>query len=258
MMAGFRLWGAGIVLLLAGGVASDRSWSAVRPCIPELGVRQLEPSAGQGVLLGVLGGLRTVVADVSWLRSYVLWERKEEAGCEALMRLACTLDPHARYFWEQTGFAVGLDMANWEIRRRGGYARLSQEVQDHLFASYARKGIAVLEEGAKASRSRAPFLIVAGQLAEMKVREPRLAASYYRAAAESHDAPWYAARFAARTAWEAGDRTQAYEWYREQWMNVLRIRHEDRAPDDLAELRMMEDALRLPTMRRIPRQEWER
>ncbi len=258
MMEGLRLIGAGLFLLITAGAASDRSWAAVRPCIPELGPRQLEPSAGQGVLLGVLGGLRTVVADVSWLRSYVLWERKEEAGCEALMRLACALDPHSRYFWEQTGFALGLDMANWEIRRRGGYSRLSKEVQDHLFASYARKGIAVLEEGASTSRSRAPFMIVAGQLAELKVKDARLAASYYRAAAESEDAPWYAARFAARTAWEAGDRAQAYEWYRDQWNRVLRIRQEDRAPDDLAELRMMEDALAVPAMRRLPRQPWER
>lgn len=257
-MAGWRPWVAGMALLASAGAASDRSWSAVRPCFPELGARQLEPSAGQGVLLGVLGGLRTVVADVSWLRSYVLWERKEEAGCEALMRLACALDPHARYFWEQTGFALGLDMANWEIRRRGGYARLSKEVQDHVFAAYARKGIAVLEEGARTSRSRAPILVVAGQLAEMKVKDLRLAASYYRAAAESDDAPWYAARFAARTAWEAGDRAQAYEWYRAHWTTVLRVRHEDRAPDDLAELRMMEDALSIPPMRRMPRQAWER
>ena len=257
-MSAWATWTASAALLLSAGAASDRSWAAVRPCIPELGARQLELTAGQGVLLGVLGGLRTVVADVSWLRSYVLWERKEEAGCEALMRLACTLDPHARYFWEQTGFAVGLDMANWEIRRRGGYARLSKEVQDHVFAAYARKGIAVLEEGARTSRNRAPFLIVAGQLAEMKVRDPRLAATYYRAAAESEDAPWYAARFAARTAWEAGDRAQAYSWYRDHWSSVLRVRHEDRAPDDLAELRMMEDALGVPAMRRIPRQPWER
>lgn len=257
-MAAWRPWGAGLALLVAAGAASDRSWSAVRPCIPELGPRQLEPSAGQGVLLGVLGGLRTVVADVSWLRSYVLWERKEEAGCEALMRLACALDPHARYFWEQTGFAVGLDMANWEIRRRGGYARLSQEVQDHLFASYARKGIAILEEGARVSRSRAPFLIVAGQLAEMKLKDMPMAAGYYRAAAESSDAPWYAARFAARTEWENGDRRAAYVWYRDHWSRVLRIRHEDRCPDDLAQLRTMEEVLRVPAEKRIPRQAWER
>jgi hypothetical protein len=249
---------AGVALLVAAGWASDRSWAAVRPCIPELGPRQLEPSAGQGVLLGVLGGLRTVVADVAWLRSYVLWERKEEAACEALMRLSCTHDPNARYFWEQTAFAVGFDMANWEIRKRGGYVRLSKDIQEHLFTSYARKGIAVLDEGARVSRARAPLMIVAGQLAEMKLKDMRLAASYYRAAAESEDSPWYAARFAARTAWAAGDRAQSYDWFREHWVRVLRVKYEDKAPDDLAELRMMEEALFLPQARRLPRQPGER
>ncbi len=257
-MGGRWLFSLGAGLLIAAGAATDRSWASLRPCIPELSRSQLEPSAGQGVLLGVLGGLRTVIADVSWLRSYVLWERKEEAGCEALMRLSCTLDPNSRYFWEQAAFAVGFDMANWEIRRRGGYARLAKEIQDHLFTSYARKGILILEDGAKFSRSRAPFLIVAGQLAEMKIKDLRLAASYYRAAAESPDAPWYAARFAARTAWQAGDRKESYAWFRQHWTTTLRVRQEDRSPDDLAELRMMEDALFMPTSARIPRQAWER
>ncbi|MGA0133925.1 MAG: hypothetical protein ACO3ND_06175 [Opitutales bacterium] len=252
------LWAVGTVLLAAAGASTDRSWAAVRPCIPELGPRQLELGAGQGVMLGVLGGLRTVMADVSWLRSYVLWERKDQAGSEALMRLACTLDPHARYFWEQTGFAVGLDMANWEIRRRGGYAKLPKEIQDHLFTTYARKAIAILDEGARVSRSRAPLLIVAGQLAEMKLKDLRLAAAYYRTAAECDDAPWYAARFSARTLWGAGDRREAYDWFKAHWLSTLRIRYQDKAPDDLAEIRMMEDALLLPLAVRVPRQPWER
>jgi len=100
---------AGLALFAAGTMA-EYAWRGVRPQIPEIGRKELEPTLGQGVLLGILGGLRTVVADLTWIRSYVLWERRERAGCEALMRAACALDPHSRYFWENTGYTVGFDL----------------------------------------------------------------------------------------------------------------------------------------------------
>ena len=89
-------WLCAFVALFAAGTMAEHAWRGVRPHIPEIGRKELEPTLGQGVLLGILGGLRTVVADLTWIRSYVLWERRDRAGCEALMRAACALDPHSR------------------------------------------------------------------------------------------------------------------------------------------------------------------
>lgn len=136
-------WLCAFVALFAAGTMAEHAWRGVRPHIPEIGRKELEPTLGQGVLLGILGGLRTVVADLTWIRSYVLWERRDRAGCEALMRAACALDPHSRYFWENAGYAVGFDLAHWEIRRRGGYAKVPAETQERLFHAYARRGIEI-------------------------------------------------------------------------------------------------------------------
>ena len=250
-------WLCAFVALFAAGTMAEHAWRGVRPHIPEIGRKELEPTLGQGVLLGILGGLRTVVADLTWIRSYVLWERRDRAGCEALMRAACALDPHSRYFWENAGLRIGLDMAHWEIRRRGGYAKVPAETQERLFRQYARRGLDVLEEGLGHARNRTALLLAAGFLAEGKLKDLRLAADYYRQAAEAPDAPWYAARIAADFDWGGGRKTEAYRWYRQYWETRMRSK-EDGFPEDLLRLRSMENELRLGMLQRIPRQVWER
>ena len=246
----------GVLILIAGALA-ESSWRRVRPSIPEIGRKELEPTLGQGVLLGVLGGLRTVVADFAWIRSYVFWERRDRPGCEAFMRTACTLDPHARYFWENAGLRIGLDMAHWEIRRRGGYAKVPTETQERLFRQYGRRGVDGLEEGMAHARHRTALLVAAGFLAEGKLKDFTLAANYYRQAADAADAPWYAARFCADFDWNAGRKLEAYRWYRDYWLTRMRPRM-DGSPDDLARLREMEKELKISLLERIPRQSWER
>jgi hypothetical protein len=250
-------WLAALCLLIAAGSLSEYSWQKVRPCIPEIGRKELEPTLGQGVLLGILGGLRTVVADLTWIRSYVLWERKDRPGCEALMRTACVLDPHSRYFWENTGYAIGYDLAHWEVRRRGGYAKVTKEIQDRLYRAYARRGLAVIDEGLAYAKNKVSLLLCAAQLSELKLGDRKMASQYYRQAAEIPRSPWYAARFHARIEWEIGSKTAAYAWYRQYWLSRMKD-VDDGFPDDLMELREMENQLKLPLLARIPRQTWEK
>jgi hypothetical protein len=256
-MRRFLPWLAAGALLLGAGAFSEISWKRVRAHVPEIGRKELEPTLGQGVLLGVLGGLRTIVADLTWIRSYVFWERRDRAGCEALMRTACALDPHSRYFWENAGLRIGLDMAHWEIRRRGGYAKVPEETQQRLFRQFGRRGLDVLEEGLGHSRQSTALLVAAGFLAEGKLQDSALSASYYRRAADAPDAPWYAARFTADFDWGAGRKLEAYRWYRAYWETRMRDRL-DGSPEDLSRLRWMEAELRLAPSLRIPRPSWER
>ncbi|GBL28003.1 hypothetical protein EMGBS8_19510 [Verrucomicrobiota bacterium] len=75
-------WVVASLLLLGAGTYSETSWKGVRQAVPEISRKDLEPTLGQGVLLGILGGLRTVVADATWLRSYVFWEKRDRAAAK--------------------------------------------------------------------------------------------------------------------------------------------------------------------------------
>jgi hypothetical protein len=245
------------VLFLGVGLLAELSWRRARLCLPEIGRRQLEPTVGQGVLLGTLGGFRTVVADFTWIRGYVLWEQKtDRAGTELLMRTACALDPRSRFFWENTGLSIANDMAHWEIRRRGGYAKVPRDIQEHVFRTYARRGLDLLDEGIVSTGGSPALLASAALVAELQLKDLALSADYYRRAAETRGAPWFAARFAAANLWKLDRRREAYDWYRAHWLRTLRL-EEDGSPDDLKELRDMEQELRLPWLARLPRQSWE-
>jgi hypothetical protein len=244
-------------MFLGVGLVAEQSWRGARLALPEIGRRQLEPTVGQGVLLGVLGGFRTVVADFTWIRSYVLWERKtDRAGTELLMRAACALDPRSRFFWENAGLTLANDMGHWEIRRRGGYAKVPKEIQDHILRGYARRGLDLMDEGVASTGGNAALLASAALVAELQLKDLALSADYYRRSAEARGAPWFAARFAAANLWKEGRRREAYDWYRAHWLKTLRL-EEDGSPDDLRELRDMERELRLPLVARLPLQPWE-
>jgi len=239
-----------ILGVLAAGELSSEAWSRARRVVPELRRADLELTAGQGAALGLLGGFRPLLADLAWVRGYVLWERHDR-GCEAHLRTACLLDPQSNYFWENRGNMIGLDMAHWEIRARGGSFAVSAATQQQIFSRYARKAIDALEEGLPVVRNPAALLALAGYLAETKLKDPLLGADYYLRCYRTPGAPWYAPYFHARLLRDAGKEREAYEWLRPVWQAKLSQR-EDGSPTELGFLRELEDKLGIPALRRIP------
>lgn len=236
--------------VLGAGELSSRAWSRAREVVPELRRADLELTAGQGVALGLLGGFRPLLADLAWIRGYVLWERQDRT-CEAHLRTACLLDPHSNYFWENRANIIGLDMAHWEIRARGGYFAVSESTQQVIFTRFARKALAALEEGLPVARNPAALLALGGYLAETKLKDPLLGADYYLRCHRTPGAPWYSAYFHARLLRDAGKEREAYVWLRPVWQEKLSKR-EDGSPTELAFLRDCESSLNIPVSARIP------
>ncbi len=244
-----------LLAVVLAGELGDRGWNSARRAIPELRRADLDLPVGEGAMLGLLGGFRPLLADLAWIRAYVKWERRDR-GCEALLRLACLLDPHATAFWEARINMVGLDMAHWEIRARGGYLKVSEAEQQRAFERFARKALEAVEEGVPLSRKPAALLVLGGYLAETKVKDPLLGADYYRRAHENPPAPWYSAYFAARLMRDGGKAREAYQYLRPLWVSTL-SKERDGSPTELEFLRGLETELRLPPALRLPRQEWE-
>jgi hypothetical protein len=236
--------------VLGAGELSSQAWSRARAVVPELRRADLELTAGQGVALGLLGGFRPLLADLAWIRGYVLWERQDRT-CEAHLRTACLLDPHSNYFWENRANIIGLDMAHWEIRVRGGYFAVTEATQQAIFERYARKALAALEDGLPVARNPAALLALGGYLAETKIKDPLLGAEYYLRCHRTPGSPWYSAYFHARLLRDGGKERQAYEWLRPVWQDKLSKR-EDGSPTELAFLRDCERSLNIPLSARIP------
>ena len=75
------------------------AWKAVMMGQPEINLDALEGTLGQGLIIGVLGGFRAILADFLWIRTNVIWERKDRIKLDSMVRLVTTLDPRPDFFW---------------------------------------------------------------------------------------------------------------------------------------------------------------
>ena len=111
------------------------AWSEARERIGAFSPEALGSSAGTGVALGTLGGFRTVIADVAWLRAFHFWETRDAVACLKFAELAMTLAPEQFFFLENAANYIAFDFPVWEIRRRGGTRQVPAPVRRENFYS---------------------------------------------------------------------------------------------------------------------------
>jgi hypothetical protein len=68
--------------------------------------RQLRDELGQGLTIGVLSGMRSVVADLVWLNVTVAWENEEWFRMGGYINLCTALQPRAPVFWVMGGWEL--------------------------------------------------------------------------------------------------------------------------------------------------------
>lgn len=168
-------------------------------------------AAGEGVLTASLGGLRTLVADVFWLRAYVMWENRDRASCNAYARAACALAPETVYFRKEYANWLAFDFPTWTVRRLGG-RNMPRSEQELILRRDAKSALDWLDAEIKRSPDESNYPLVAGNIAGRRLKDPARAAAYYRKAAETPDAPWYPAMEYTHFLWNAGRRSEALDW----------------------------------------------
>ena len=60
------------------------AWEIVKAGQPEMNLEAIEGSLGQGLVIGVLGGFRAVMADFLWIRTNTIWERRDRVKLDAI------------------------------------------------------------------------------------------------------------------------------------------------------------------------------
>ena len=84
-----------VLYLLLGGIAlsplESKVWEPVAASQPTLKLDKLGQAAGQGVILGVLGGMRALTADMIWIKRHQMWREKNYAGTVALIYMTVSL-----------------------------------------------------------------------------------------------------------------------------------------------------------------------
>lgn len=203
-------------LVLAGAAFGPLADGATRETYPENFVRDLAASpetAGEGVFVGALGGLRTLTSDIFWLRAYIMWERRDRAACTTYARAAIALAPDNRYLREGYAAWLSYDFPVWTIRSLGGFSSMPEPEQQAVHRRDAKAGIAFLEESLRRDPDHTRYLVIASQVGVIKLKDPDLSADYNRRAAETSSAPIFPASLYANHLVRKGRPAEAREWF---------------------------------------------
>lgn len=219
--------------MLLGGLAATGAalgW-IVRP-LAERNARRWRDTPAAAA--GVLGGLRTLAADLTWLQAYANWERRDLAATDSLLRLTTALDPEPLYFWLNGARIMAYDLPVWRVMAEGGFAAVPRERQAQIEEQQVRRALAFLEQ-ARVTHPRASALWIEEANLQLNRRHDLAAAAVaYRRAAEMPDAPYYAARIYAELLRRLGRKQEALAWL-EGILPTLPANNEAAAVEVLAE-----------------------
>ncbi len=150
--------------------------------------RQLRDELGQGLSIGVLSGMRSVVADLVWLQVTQAWEDEEWFRMGGLINLCTSLQPRASTFW---------DIGGWHLAWNASIGALMDRKEPNdlkrLKASqfWIQKGLEIYKRGIENNpeywRLRADTgLLYQQRLAQNEARMglKEASADHYRKAAE--------------------------------------------------------------------------
>jgi len=240
------------VLLLLGVVlrpVESPAWTEVKAGQPELNLQAVEGALGQGLVLGVLGGFRTIMADFTWIRMNAVWQRRDRAKLDAMIRLVTTLDPRPEFFWVNSSRIVAYDVPHWRIDEEGGYDVVSEERQRDLDVEQAEQAFQLLARAREFHPDSPKLVLETGQIYLNRLKDIPNAAKWFLKAAEMPGAPYYAARIYADLLRQMDKSQEAY--------NYLKQLHQT-LPDDpyaqkgivLERIRNLEDDLKVPYLLR--------
>ncbi len=174
--------------------------------VSELPSAQLRRLGGSGVL-GIMGGMRSAVANGFWLRANLAWERRDATETVALLNLTVAADERPLYFWLNGARMLAYDLPAW---------RVTAEMPEAVRRQAALEGVEVahtfLVVGLRAHPDSAELMIELANI-ELRVRGDRAtAAEWFRRAAEQPGAPYFAARIHAELLRSLGRTDEALAW----------------------------------------------
>lgn len=169
-------------------------------------------SAAHAATFALLGGFRSIVADIAWIRLHTGWAARNLAATETLVLTASLIDPRVVHFWLNGARILAFDFPAWRIWADGGFDRVPVARQRMIVREQATKGIAHLTRGLAFHPRSAALWIERASLEFSRLGDPAAAAESYRRAAACDGAPYYAARLHAQMLMRLGRKEEALAW----------------------------------------------
>lgn len=242
-----------LVLLVLGFVTRPieaPAWRVVKAGQPEMNLEAIEGALGQGLVVGVLGGFRAILADLLWIRTNTIWERRDRAKLDAMVRLVTTLDPRPEFFWINASRMVAYDVPNWRIREEGGHNVVPEARQKAIDLEQSEQAFDLIDEALEFHPDRARFYLEKAQIYLNRLKDDANAAEWFLKASRQEDAPYYAARIYAELLRKQGKDVEAYAYLKELHTELPDVPFAQKGII-LERIRELENTLQIPVWERF-------
>lgn len=178
-------------------------------------IESIGPGLGQGISFAILGGYRSLVANLVWLSMNSVWEKKDFDSTYARIRLATSVDPRPEIFWLNGARIISNDMPTW---RTGG--RLADQVSSTSEArkpqrEFAEEALAFLRQSETTHKDNPKIYLEKAIIHWQKLNDIRTATELFGEAARLPNAPYHAARIYADLLVKIGKREESLAFLRQ-------------------------------------------
>ncbi len=214
---------------------------------------QLRDQLSQGLTIGVLSGMRSVVADLVWLNVVTAWMDQDWWKMGTYINLTTALQPRAPIFW---------DMGGWQLANNASMALLHDPTEPNDLKRikgsrfYIDKGLDIFKRGIENNPTYWRLWNDTGELYSDRLKDFPTAAYYYQKASEQPNAMTYVERFPAHMydARHANDPQKEYEEWKKLWLRLTpeqKLEKQHTAGEVEREIRVLENKLSIPKEKRV-------
>lgn len=228
----------------------ERAWKTVKSGQPEMSLEGIEGALGQGLIMGVLGGFRAIIADFLWIRTNTIWEKRDRVKLDTMIRLVTTIDPRSDFFWLNGVRMIAYDVPNWRIREEGGHFNVPESRQQQIDLEQAEQAFDLLETARQFHPEKAKYYLETGQIYMNRLKDDAAATEWFLMGSEKPDAPYYAARIYAELLRRGGKQKEAYGFLKQLYRD-LPDRPIAQKPVVLERIREIEIELKIPVWERF-------
>lgn len=151
-------------------------------------------SSREGAVLALLGGFRTLFANLLWLEIYQAWEQRDRQRLERLIPPVIDLCPENEYFRVHAAGMLAYDVPHWRIEAAGGPSNVNPDLQNRMHRVQAEAALSLLERGLQWQPTSLKLHLEAAYICINKLSDYERAASWFYQASQLSDAPDYVSR----------------------------------------------------------------
>jgi len=174
-------------------------------------LRNLDSQFGQGLSVAILGGYRSVAANLVWLSMNQDWERRDMAGTLGKIALATAIDPRPEIFWLNGARIIANDMPTWVVGIEQSDLLAETDDGKAIASQFADRALAFLE-GSRVYHSNNPKMYLEeAMILWRKADDLEGAAERFKQAIEAENPPYYAFRIYGELLVKLGRKREALE-----------------------------------------------